>query len=80
MKAVVVAVALAAGCGQAREPGVVLWHAYTGLERVALEQTAARWNADHPKTPLTLVAVPYDSFADKLTSAIPTMAPAVLTA
>jgi arabinogalactan oligomer/maltooligosaccharide transport system substrate-binding protein len=58
-------------CGQAREPGVVLWHAYTGQERAALEQTAANWNASHPETPLTLVAVPHDSFADKLTSAIP---------
>jgi arabinogalactan oligomer/maltooligosaccharide transport system substrate-binding protein len=71
MKAVVVALALAAGCGQAREPGVVLWHAYTGMERRALEQTAERWNAKHPDVPLTLVAVPHDSFADKLTSAIP---------
>jgi maltose-binding protein MalE len=69
-----IAVALAIGataCGQTRAPGVVLWHAYTGMERAALEQTAARWNAQHPETPLTLVAVPHDSFADKLTSAIP---------
>jgi arabinogalactan oligomer/maltooligosaccharide transport system substrate-binding protein len=66
-----VAAALLAGCGQAREPGVVLWHAYTGIERTALETTAAQWNAKHPETPLTLVAVPHDSFADKLTSAIP---------
>ncbi len=71
MKALVVALALAAGCGQAREPGVVLWHAYTGMERAALEETAAQWNAKHPDAPLTLVAVPHDSFADKLTSAIP---------
>jgi arabinogalactan oligomer/maltooligosaccharide transport system substrate-binding protein len=62
---------LAAACGPSREPGVVLWHAYTGAERSALERTAARWNAQHPETPLTLVAVPHDSFADKLTSAIP---------
>ncbi|HEU4615369.1 MAG TPA: extracellular solute-binding protein [Kofleriaceae bacterium] len=71
MKALLVALALAAGCGQAREPGVVLWHAYTGMERTALEHTAARWNEQHPDIPLTLVAVPHDSFADKLTSAIP---------
>jgi arabinogalactan oligomer/maltooligosaccharide transport system substrate-binding protein len=71
MRALVIALALAAGCGQAREPGVVLWHAYTGMERTALEHTAAQWNAKHPETPLTLVAVPHDSFADKLTSAIP---------
>ena len=72
MRTLAVALALAAAaCGQAREPGVVLWHAYTGIERVALEATAAQWNARHPETPLTLVAVPHDSFADKLTSAIP---------
>ena len=44
----VIALALAAGCGQAREPGVVLWHAYTGMERTALEHTAAQWNAKGP--------------------------------
>lgn len=71
MKALVLALALAAGCGGAREPGVVLWHAYTGMERTALEETAARWNETHPDKPLTLVAVPHDSFADKLTNAIP---------
>ncbi len=71
MKALVLALALAAGCGGARESGVVLWHAYTGLERTALEETAARWNDAHPDKPLTLVAVPHDSFADKLTNAIP---------
>jgi arabinogalactan oligomer/maltooligosaccharide transport system substrate-binding protein len=61
----------AAACGSSSSPGVVLWHAYTGAERAALEATAARWNAGHPEQPLTLVAVPHDSFADKLTSAIP---------
>lgn len=60
-----------AACSAPREPGVVLWHAYTGLERAALEKTGAAWNEKHPDTPLTLVAVPHDSFADKLTSAIP---------
>jgi maltose-binding protein MalE len=64
------AVALAA-CGEPRAPGVVLWHAYTGLERRALEETAEAWNGAHPETPLVLVAVPHDAFADKLTSAIP---------
>lgn len=71
MKALVLALALAASCGPAHEPGVVLWHAYTGLERSALEETAARWNDQHPELPVTLVAVPHDSFADKLTNAIP---------
>jgi arabinogalactan oligomer/maltooligosaccharide transport system substrate-binding protein len=51
--------------------GIVLWHAYNGAERSALEATAAAWNADHADDPITLVAVPYDAFADKLSSAIP---------
>ncbi|HEV7553881.1 MAG TPA: extracellular solute-binding protein [Kofleriaceae bacterium] len=71
MKIWLLAIALVVACGEPREPGVVLWHAYTGLERDALEQSAATWNREHPTTPITLVAVPYDAFADKLTSAIP---------
>ena len=73
MRALKLVLALAAfvGCGEARDKGVVLWHAYAGAERVALEKTAAHWNEQHPEQPLTLVAVPHDSFADKLTNAIP---------
>lgn len=62
-------VLLVAACSQPH--GVVLWHAYAGAERSALEDTAGEWNAAHPDQPLTLVAVPYDAFADKLSSAIP---------
>ena len=62
---------LLAACAPDRDRGVVLWHAYAGVERTAFDGLAAGWNATHPDTPLTLVAVPYDAFADKLTSAIP---------
>lgn len=65
------ALLLLAACAPDRDRGVVLWHAYAGGERAALEGLGAEWNATHPDTPLTLVAVPYDAFADKLTSAIP---------
>ena len=68
--ALVVALAMACACGTPRD-GVVLWHSYNGDERVALETTAAAWNAAHPETELVLVAVPHDAFADKLSSAIP---------
>ncbi|HEY3802647.1 MAG TPA: extracellular solute-binding protein [Kofleriaceae bacterium] len=51
--------------------GIVLWHAYNGAERDALEATVTAWNAEHADEPITLVAVPYDAFADKLSSAIP---------
>ena len=68
---IIAAALAAAGCAPDRDRGVVLWHAYSGAERDALEEVAAGWNRAHPDEPLTLVAVPYDSFADKLTSAIP---------
>jgi arabinogalactan oligomer/maltooligosaccharide transport system substrate-binding protein len=67
---VVLALGLVA-CGDPRPAGVLVWHAYTGLEKTALEHTAERWNQAHPDKPITLVAVPYDAFADKLSSAIP---------
>ncbi len=51
--------------------GLVLWHAYSGVEREVLEASAARWNSAHPDALLELVAVPYGAFADKITSAIP---------
>jgi arabinogalactan oligomer/maltooligosaccharide transport system substrate-binding protein len=68
VKALLLALCLAA-CGGPH--GIVLWHAYNGDERTAIEVTAAAWNAAHPDQELTLVAVPYDAFADKLSSAIP---------
>lgn len=62
---------LVLGCGSG-EHGVVLWHAYTGKERVALERIVGEWNAQHDdQKQITVVAVPYDAFADKLSSAIP---------
>ncbi len=69
--ALLLVISLLLGCRPERPAGVVLWHAYTGAERRALEASAATWNQAHPDAPLTLVAVPYDAFGDKLTSAIP---------
>ncbi len=66
---IVILVALLGACDRAQ--GIVLWHAYNGTEREALEVTAARWNAEHRDQPLEIVAVPYGAFADKITSAIP---------
>ena len=54
------------------EPGVVLWHAYTGARaRRARDDRGAAGTRRIPTRRSSLVAVPYDSFADKLTSAIP---------
>jgi arabinogalactan oligomer/maltooligosaccharide transport system substrate-binding protein len=68
---VAAALSLVCACNSSRDHEVVLWHSYTGSERTALETTAARWNAEHPGTPLVLVAVPHDAFADKISSAVP---------
>jgi arabinogalactan oligomer/maltooligosaccharide transport system substrate-binding protein len=68
--AIATAIASAA-CAPPPSDGVVVWHAYNGLERDALETLADEWTRTHPDVPLHLVAVPYDAFADKLTSAIP---------
>ena len=66
-----VSVVFLLACSAPRSHEVVLWHSYTGGERAALEATAAKWNAKHPDTPLVLVAVPHDGFADKVSSAVP---------
>ena len=65
------ALLLVVGCASRNPDAIVLWHAYNGTEREALEASAARWNAVHPEHPLQLVGVPHAAFADKLTSAIP---------
>ncbi|MEZ4402142.1 MAG: extracellular solute-binding protein [Kofleriaceae bacterium] len=63
-------VALVGGCRR-DDAAVTLWHAYTKDERAALEAQAEAWNQDHPEQRVELVAMPYDGFGDKLTSAIP---------
>lgn len=70
--AVAVAACLVHGCGQ-REPDdtVVLWHAYQGEERAALEATIADFNATDSGTRIKPVSVAYDAFADKITNAVP---------
>lgn len=60
-----------AGCGSRTDAAVTLWHAYAGAERATLEALAADWNQAHPDQSLVVVAVPYDGFGDKITSAIP---------
>src|SRR5882724_2874524 len=50
---------------------LVVWHAYRAEEKAALEKVAAAYNAAHPNTHVTTLAVPYDAFADKITAAVP---------
>ena len=71
MKALAALALLVVACTSRNPDSIVLWHAYNGAERDALQASAARWNAEHPDHPLELVGVPHQAFADKLTSAIP---------
>ena len=48
-----------------------VWHAYRGAEEQALKKLADEWSAQHPDTPIRLLSIPYDAYANKLTSAIP---------
>jgi maltose-binding protein MalE len=61
---------LGSGC-QRSDRELILWHAYSGDERRALELVIASYNRRHPQTQLLAVAVPYAGMADKLASAIP---------
>ncbi|HPV04311.1 MAG TPA: extracellular solute-binding protein [Myxococcota bacterium] len=58
--------------GDAPAPATLrLWHSYRGSERDALERVVAEFARMHPEWPVELLAVPYEAFANKLTSAIP---------
>lgn len=48
-----------------------VWHAYRGAEEDALKTLTDTWNQGHPDTPVRLLSIPYDAYANKLTSAIP---------
>jgi arabinogalactan oligomer/maltooligosaccharide transport system substrate-binding protein len=52
---------------------LVLWHAYRGEEKTALESVVARYNAANASkgVKVTTLAVPYDAFADRITAAVP---------
>ncbi|MGE5176864.1 MAG: extracellular solute-binding protein [Hyphomicrobiales bacterium] len=52
---------------------LVLWHAYRGDEKAALEEVVARYNAANASKGIkvTTLAVPYDAFADRVTAAVP---------
>jgi arabinogalactan oligomer/maltooligosaccharide transport system substrate-binding protein len=69
--AALVLVAAASGLGCTHRKGLVLWHSYRAQERATLEALTAEWNARHPDTPLSLLAVPNEVFADKITAAVP---------
>ncbi|HDT11584.1 MAG TPA: extracellular solute-binding protein, partial [bacterium] len=50
---------------------VTVWHSYRGTEQIALEELKNRFNESQDKYNAVLLSVPYDAFANKLTTAIP---------
>jgi arabinogalactan oligomer/maltooligosaccharide transport system permease protein len=65
-----VALLAAAPASLAAEP-LVLWHSYRGAEEQALEQSLEIFRRRHPEIEITALALPHDSYAAKLTTAIP---------
>lgn len=62
---------LATACGRGKpQDSVLLWHAYSDAELKALTASVKRIEKEHDLR-VMLVSVPYESFADKLTAAIP---------
>ena len=50
---------------------VVVWHSYREGEKLALEKTVEKFNADSKALQIRLLNVPYDAFVDKVTIASP---------
>ncbi len=50
---------------------ISLWHAYRGMEKLALEQVAQSFNLSHNDVQVKLLAVPFDAYSDKLNALIP---------
>jgi arabinogalactan oligomer/maltooligosaccharide transport system permease protein len=50
---------------------LTVWHSYRGAEEKALVQLVEQWNEQHGGLQVRLVAVPYEAYANKITSAVP---------
>lgn len=48
-----------------------IWHAYRGKEEAALKKVVDAFNQKGGDIQITLLGIPYDAFADKITAAIP---------
>ncbi|MGI6395350.1 MAG: extracellular solute-binding protein [bacterium] len=55
----------------AQTESVTVWHSYRGSEQAALEELKKEFNNSQNQYEISLLSVPYDAFANKLTSAIP---------
>lgn len=63
--------ALLATAGAQEPVEIDVWHAYRGQERAALEQLLSEYDAAHPELVVVPLALPSDSFTNKLEAAAP---------
>jgi arabinogalactan oligomer/maltooligosaccharide transport system permease protein len=57
--------------GGAQAAHVVLWHSYRGAEEEALITCARQFHLAHPDVDIELIAIPNETLAAKLTTAVP---------
>lgn len=50
---------------------IVIWHAYRGEEKDAIEAVAKDFNDTHKGIQISLLAVPFDALADKVSASVP---------
>jgi len=50
---------------------IVIWHAYRGEEKDAIEAVAQNFNQTHKDIQVSLLAVPFDALADKVSASVP---------
>jgi len=67
---VLVLAALATACA-VEDPDLVLWHAYRGAEEQALLEVVDAFEAQHDGIVIEVVPVPYQAYANKITSSVP---------
>jgi arabinogalactan oligomer/maltooligosaccharide transport system substrate-binding protein len=65
---ILVSIYLKAGAAPAT---VVIWHAYRGEEKEAIEAVAQKFNQTHKDIKISLLAVPFDALADKVSASVP---------
>ena len=59
-------------CSALAEPSeLTLWHSYRGAEEEALQKSVDVFNASRGEVDITLLSIPYEVMASKLTTAIP---------
>jgi arabinogalactan oligomer/maltooligosaccharide transport system substrate-binding protein len=69
IQALIAAAALSASGVAAAD--VTVWHSYRAGERKALEKVAELYNQKNPGHKVSLLAVPFDAIADKISAAVP---------